>query len=160
VVLDEREVALDGLQLESGWSREKQRDHALERGARVRVAELLVEQQPPRVETRRFQVLKHRVQPLDVGLGQDAGARHGDPELEAFQPRRSLPFILEQAHLKLERVDADCFLVELKAAAIDVVVEAALARGARVVLAANDVLAAQGQGDLDEMLLEMAKFSL
>lgn len=61
---------------------------------------------------------------------------------------------------ELERVDADCFLVELKAAAIDVVVEAALARGARVVLAANDVVAAQGQGDLDEMLLEMAKFSV
>ena len=57
---------------------------------------------------------------------------------------------------ELERVDADVFLVELKAAAIDVVAEAALARGAGVVLAANDVVPVDGDGDLDEMLLEMA----
>jgi cyclic 2,3-diphosphoglycerate synthetase len=60
---------------------------------------------------------------------------------------------------ELEGIDADVFLVELKAAAVDVVVEAALARDARVVLAANDVSAAPGEGDLDEMLLEMAKFA-
>lgn len=60
---------------------------------------------------------------------------------------------------EIERMDADVFLVELKAAAVDVVVEAALARGARVVLAANDVVAAPGEGDLDEVLLEMAKFN-
>jgi cyclic 2,3-diphosphoglycerate synthase len=60
---------------------------------------------------------------------------------------------------ELDSVDADVFLVELKAAAVDVVVEAALARGARVVLAANDVVAAPGEGDLDEMLLEVAKFN-
>jgi len=41
---------------------------------------------------------------------------------------------------ELERVEADVYLVELKAAAIDVVAEAALERGAQVVLAANDVL--------------------
>jgi len=40
---------------------------------------------------------------------------------------------------ELPRVDADTYLVELKAAAIDVVAEHALARGARVVLAGNDV---------------------
>ncbi len=61
---------------------------------------------------------------------------------------------------ELERVDADVFLVELKAAAIDVVAEAALARGAGVVLAANDVVPVNGDGDLDEMLLEMARISL
>ena len=60
---------------------------------------------------------------------------------------------------ELERMDAEVFLVELKAAAVDVVAEAALARGARVVLAANDVVAASGEGDLDEMLLEVAKFN-
>ncbi len=59
---------------------------------------------------------------------------------------------------ELESIDAEVFLVELKAAAVDVVVEAALARGGRVVLAANDVVAAPGEGDLDETLLEMAKF--
>ena len=60
---------------------------------------------------------------------------------------------------ELETIDSEVFLVELKAAAVDVVVEAALARGARVVLAANDVTAARGEGDLDEILLEMAKFT-
>ena len=50
---------------------------------------------------------------------------------------------------ELERVDADVYLVELKAAAIDVVAEAALARGAEVVLAANDVVA----DGLDELVL-------
>jgi cyclic 2,3-diphosphoglycerate synthetase len=49
-------------------------------------------------------------------------------------------------------------LVELKAAAIDVVAEAAHARGVEVVLAANDVVPLDGEPDLDERLLEMAKF--
>jgi cyclic 2,3-diphosphoglycerate synthetase len=59
---------------------------------------------------------------------------------------------------ELARVDADVFVVELKAAAIDVVAEAAHERGADVVLAANDVVAIDGGGELDERLLEMAKF--
>ncbi len=42
---------------------------------------------------------------------------------------------------ELGRVDADTYLVELKAAAIDVVAEHALARGARVVLADSEVVA-------------------
>jgi cyclic 2,3-diphosphoglycerate synthetase len=44
---------------------------------------------------------------------------------------------------ELEHVDADVYLVELKAAAVDVVAEAALARGAAVVLAANDVVSSE-----------------
>jgi cyclic 2,3-diphosphoglycerate synthetase len=52
---------------------------------------------------------------------------------------------------ELERVDADTYLVELKGAAIDLVAEHALARGARVVLAANDVVA----DGLDEALLAL-----
>jgi cyclic 2,3-diphosphoglycerate synthetase len=40
---------------------------------------------------------------------------------------------------ELERIDADVYLVELKAAAIDVVAEAAAASGVALVLAANDV---------------------
>jgi cyclic 2,3-diphosphoglycerate synthase len=44
---------------------------------------------------------------------------------------------------ELEHVDADVYLVELKAAAVDVVAEAALARGAEVVLAANDVVSSE-----------------
>ncbi len=52
---------------------------------------------------------------------------------------------------ELERVDADVYLVELKAAAVDVVAEAAVARGADVVLATNDVVSAE----LDERLLSL-----
>ena len=52
---------------------------------------------------------------------------------------------------ELERIDADTYLVELKAAAIDVVAEHADARGARIVLAGNDVVA---EG-LDERILEL-----
>ena len=59
---------------------------------------------------------------------------------------------------ELQEIDVDVYLVELKAAAIDVVAEAALARGAEIILAANDVVPLKGEPDLDEMLLEMAKF--
>jgi cyclic 2,3-diphosphoglycerate synthase len=59
---------------------------------------------------------------------------------------------------ELEQVSAEVYLVELKAAAIDVVAEAAMARGADVVLAANDVIAVPGEPELDELLLGMAKF--
>jgi cyclic 2,3-diphosphoglycerate synthetase len=53
---------------------------------------------------------------------------------------------------ELEDVDANVYLVELKAAAIDVVAEAALARGAAVVLAANDVVS----DELDERIVALA----
>jgi cyclic 2,3-diphosphoglycerate synthetase len=59
---------------------------------------------------------------------------------------------------ELPAVEAEIFLIELKAAAVDVVAEAALERGAEVVLAANDLVAVEPQTDLDEMLLEVAKF--
>jgi cyclic 2,3-diphosphoglycerate synthetase len=60
---------------------------------------------------------------------------------------------------ELPEVDADVFLVELKAAAVDVVAEHALARGGEVVLAANDVVARSLEGGLDRMLLEMARIA-
>jgi cyclic 2,3-diphosphoglycerate synthase len=53
---------------------------------------------------------------------------------------------------ELESVDADTYLIEVKGAAIDVVAEHALARGCRVVIAANDVVAP----GLDEALLALA----
>jgi cyclic 2,3-diphosphoglycerate synthetase len=61
-------------------------------------------------------------------------------------------------HEELQEVVAEVYLVELKAAAIDVVAEAALARDAEVVLAANDVVSLPGERELDELLLGMAKF--
>jgi cyclic 2,3-diphosphoglycerate synthetase len=54
---------------------------------------------------------------------------------------------------ELRSVDVDTYLVELKAAAIDVVAEHALAAGKRVVAAANDVVAVDG--DLDAALLAL-----
>jgi cyclic 2,3-diphosphoglycerate synthetase len=54
---------------------------------------------------------------------------------------------------ELEHADAEVYLVELKAAAVDVVAEAALARGADVVLAANDVVS----DELDERVIALAK---
>jgi cyclic 2,3-diphosphoglycerate synthase len=55
--------------------------------------------------------------------------------------------------VELERVDAETILVELKAAAIDVVAEVAAQRGAQVVLLDNEVVA----DGLDELLLALAE---
>jgi cyclic 2,3-diphosphoglycerate synthetase len=57
---------------------------------------------------------------------------------------------------ELQRVDADVFLIEIKAAAIDVVAEAALERGAECVFAMNDVQPIDGATDLDGELLALA----
>ena len=64
------------------------------------------------------------------------------------------PTLADRAALRseLEAVDADTYLVELKAAAIDLVAEDALARGRRVVLGRNDLA---GDG-IDELLLSAA----
>ena len=56
----------------------------------------------------------------------------------------------------LTRADADVFLVELKAAAVDVVIEEASRRGARVVIAANDVVSLPGEATLDVELDRLA----
>jgi cyclic 2,3-diphosphoglycerate synthetase len=60
-------------------------------------------------------------------------------------------------HEELRGLDAETFLVELKAAAVDVVVEAAVTRGARVVLAANDVVPLAGEPSLDSELERLAR---
>ena len=54
---------------------------------------------------------------------------------------------------ELKSVDADVFLVEIKAAAIDVVAEAAVERGIECVFAANDVRPLEPGVDLDAELL-------
>ena len=58
----------------------------------------------------------------------------------------------DELRAELEGLDAEVYLVELKAAAVDVVAEAALARGAEVVLAANDVVSEE----LDERVQDLA----
>jgi cyclic 2,3-diphosphoglycerate synthase len=59
----------------------------------------------------------------------------------------------DELRRELESLDADTYLVELKAAAIDVVAETADERGVRVVLLSNDVDAS----GLDERLLALAE---
>ncbi len=66
----------------------------------------------------------------------------------------------ERLAVELGSLEADTVLVELKAAAVDVVIEAAVARGLRVVLAANDVVALPGEPDLGEVVDELATGSL
>jgi cyclic 2,3-diphosphoglycerate synthase len=57
---------------------------------------------------------------------------------------------------ELETVDAEVFLIELKAAAIDIVAEAGRARGIDVVLAGSDVRST-GELELDDELLRLAE---
>jgi cyclic 2,3-diphosphoglycerate synthetase len=56
----------------------------------------------------------------------------------------------------LRAVDADTFVVEIKAAAIDMVAEAALERGATLVFADNEVVPLPGEPDLDELFRGLA----
>jgi hypothetical protein len=58
---------------------------------------------------------------------------------------------------ELKGIDADAFLVEIKAAAIDVVAEAAVERGIECVFAANDVRPLDPGVDLDAELLSLSR---
>jgi cyclic 2,3-diphosphoglycerate synthetase len=58
---------------------------------------------------------------------------------------------------ELPHIHADVFLVELKAAAIDVIAEEGLRRDVEVVLAANDVVSLRGGGDLDYEIRRLAE---
>ncbi len=60
----------------------------------------------------------------------------------------------EALQAELEQVDADVYLVEIKAAAIDVVAEAALSQGRELVFADNDLVTNE---DLDGKLLALAE---
>jgi len=60
----------------------------------------------------------------------------------------------EALQAELEQVDADVYLVEIKAAAIDVVAEAALSQGRELVFADNELVT---NDDLDRKLLALAE---
>jgi cyclic 2,3-diphosphoglycerate synthase len=60
----------------------------------------------------------------------------------------------DRLRAEVDEVDADVFLVEIKAAAIDVVAEAAAARGIEIVFADNEVRPVEG--DLDAAVLRLA----
>jgi cyclic 2,3-diphosphoglycerate synthetase len=57
---------------------------------------------------------------------------------------------------ELATIDAETFVVELKAAAVDVVIEEALTRGVRVVLATSDVVTLPGELPLTALVEELA----
>jgi cyclic 2,3-diphosphoglycerate synthase len=58
---------------------------------------------------------------------------------------------------ELASIDADAYLVEIKAAAIDVVAEAAAERGVECLFADNEVRPLPGEPDLDTELLSLAE---
>jgi cyclic 2,3-diphosphoglycerate synthase len=66
--------------------------------------------------------------------------------------------LADRARLRndLASVDAETYVIEIKAAAIDVVAEAAIERGVRVVFARNDVVSLPGEPDLDAELEALA----
>ena len=78
------------------------------------------------------------------------------PARRRRRPRLGQPLRSGALRDELERVEAEVFLIELKAAAIDVVAEAASERGVDVVLAGSDVTSVGGD-DLDAELLRLAE---
>ena len=72
------------------------------------------------------------------------GEAHGAEVVAVSGALADRPTLREE----LSRVRPDVYLVELKAAAIDVVAEEAFARGKELVLVANDVVALPGEPDL------------
>ena len=86
-------------------------------------------------------------------LGQHLREEHGAAEvsISCHLSRR------EDLRKDVQRTDADVFLVEIKAAAIDVVAHAAAERGVPVVFADNEVVPLDGQPDLDEELRTLAE---
>src|SRR5262249_24168250 len=101
-----------------------------------------------------------RLRPLEPLAGRSAAVfttgpaplDHLDGVVFASQSLADRP----QLARELDQADAEVYVVELKAAAIDVVAEHAAERGADLVLAANDVVAP----GLDEMLLELAEVAV
>jgi len=100
---------------------------------------------PARIELRPLEPLEGRVAVFTAGPVATGGL-HADVVHVSTKLGDRLALAGE-----LERVEADTYLVELKGVAIDLVAEDALARGRRVVLAANDVVA----DGLDDALLEL-----
>jgi cyclic 2,3-diphosphoglycerate synthase len=66
----------------------------------------------------------------------------------------------EKLREDLEPAEADVYLVEIKAAAIDVVCEAASEGGVQIVFADNEVVSLPDQPDLDAALRELAEAAL
>jgi len=142
-------VVLTMAEEDSGW--ERLRDAAAELAPKV-VAVTLRPRPATDVSGRRIAFFSTAPESAHEGFAAHLAEEHG-AEVTHVSGALSDRKRLEQ---ELESVEADVFLVELKAAAIDVVAEAAAERGAEVVLAGSDVLPAAGEPDLDEELLRLA----
>ena len=91
----------------------------------------------------------------DGGLRRRPG---GDrPPRRRDRPRSASLADRDALRAELERVDADVYLVEIKAAGIDVVAETARARGSEVVFADNDVVSLPGEPDLEAELAALVE---
>ncbi|HEY7795851.1 MAG TPA: 2,3-diphosphoglycerate synthetase [Gaiellaceae bacterium] len=133
----------------AGW--EELRDRAAELGPRV-VATTLRPRPVEPVTGRRVAFFSTAPEPAHERLATHLRAEHGADVVHVSGSLADR----ERLRGELGRVDADVFLVELKAAAIDVVAEAAHERGVDVVLAGSDVESAPGEPDLDAELLRLA----
>jgi cyclic 2,3-diphosphoglycerate synthetase len=102
-----------------------------------------------------------RVEPLDPLGGERvavftagaASADHLDADVVAVVPHLANRALLRKY---LASIDAETYVIEIKAAAIDVVAEAAHERGARIVFARNDVVPLPGEPDLESALMDIA----
>ncbi len=97
------------------------------------------------------------VEPLEGRVAVFAAGPASTDHLDADVVARSAN-LADRASLRndLASIDAETYVIEIKAAAIDVVAEAAQERGARVVFARNDVVSLPGEPDLDSELRALA----
>ena len=133
----------------SGW--EELRDAAAELAPKV-IATTLRPRPAADVSGRRLAFFTTAPESAHAGFRAHLEAEHGAEVVHvsgALSDR-------ERLERELESVDAEVFLVELKAAAIDVVAEAGSVRGIEVVLAGSDVLSAEGEPDFDSELRRLA----
>ena len=133
----------------SGW--EELRDAAAELAPRVLATTLRPRPAEP-VEGRTVAFFSTAPESAHEMLAAHLRDEHGADVVHVSGSLSDRRTLLEE----LEQVEAEVFLVELKAAAIDVVAEAARERGVDVVLAGSDVLSVDGQ-DLDAELLRLAE---
>jgi cyclic 2,3-diphosphoglycerate synthase len=132
----------------SGW--EKLRDRAAELAPRVLATTLRPSPAEP-VEGRSVAFFSTAPESAHELLGAHLRDEHGADVVHVSGSLSDRKKLVQE----LEQVEAEVFLVELKAAAIDVVAEAARERGVDVVLAGSDVLSVSG--DLDAELLRLAE---
>ena len=134
----------------SGW--ERLRDRAAELAPRV-VAVTLRPRPVEPVDGRRVAFFCAAPEHAHEALAAHLAEAHGADVVHVSGSLSHRARLREE----LGRVDADVFVVELKAAAIDVVAAAARERGLDVVFAGSDVAAAPGEPELDGELLRLAE---